>query len=315
MESDGNSKVSIAVLTYNRSILLKNLLLSLQELKYKPVEIIVIDNHSEDNTEEMLGNEFTYVNYIRTERNIGASARNLGLKRAMGDIVITLDDDIIGIDDNDLANLLSAFRSRPTLGAVNFKVLDHSTGNICNWPHHCKPEEYSNREFLTYEITEGAVAFRKKALEKAGYYPEYFFLSHEGPDLALRIINTGYQVIYSNMVSVIHYRSNFGREPWLNYYFDTRNQLWLATRNFPVPYAITYLTRGVLSMFVYSARDGYLLYWMKGLIDGLKGLKKALKDRNVLSDEKLRIIKSIDRHRPDFTYLIKKRLLKRGVRL
>jgi len=93
------NKISIVILTYNRSTLLKDLLLSLQKLRYEPLEIIVIDNYSEDNTEEMIGSAFPNIGYIRTNKNIGVSARNLGLKRATGDIVVTLDDDIIGLDD------------------------------------------------------------------------------------------------------------------------------------------------------------------------------------------------------------------------
>jgi len=315
MESDQREKVSVSILTYNRSRLLKRLLQSLQDLRYKCIEIIVIDNHSEDDTEEMISRDFPHVNYIRTNKNIGASARNLGLRGAISKIIITLDDDVIGIDDNDLINLVKIFRDRPKLGGVNFKVVDDINGHICNWIHHCKPDEYSDKEFKTYEITEGAAAFRKDALEKAGYYPEDFFLSYEGPDLALRIIDSGYDIIYSDIVSVIHYHSNSGRKPWLNYYFDTRNQLWLAARNFPLSYAIIFLARGLLSMFVYSIRDGYLFFWFKGIIDGLKGLRPAFEARNVVSPNTMRFIKSVDKNRPSFIYLVKNRLFKKGIRL
>lgn len=315
MESDLMPKVSISVLTYNRSNLLKNLLLSLKGLKYEPLEIIVVDNHSEDNTKQLIKNEFHFVRYIRTEKNIGATARNLGMKKATGDIIITLDDDVGGINDDAIKKLVNCFINRPKLGAINFKILNHITGNICNWPHHCVPEEYCDKEFLTYEITEGAVAFNNKALKKAGYYPENFFLSHEGPDLAYRLINNGYEVIYSNIVSVIHKHSKLGRKGWLNYYYDTRNQLWLAVRNFPLLYAIIYLFRGLSSMLIYSVRDGFLYYWYKGIKDGIFGIKDALKNRTVLSKDTMRIIKSIDKNMPNLLYLINKRLRKKGIRL
>ena len=133
-------KISICILTYNRGSLLKNLLLSIENLKYDPMEIIVIDNCSEDNTQQMMMYEFHYVNYIRTEKNIGAAARNLGLKRATGDILVTLDDDIIGITDAHLNSLTEYFSLRPNLGAINFKVLDYGRGEkideknpICIW--------------------------------------------------------------------------------------------------------------------------------------------------------------------------------------
>lgn len=300
-------KISICVLTYNRSSLLKNLLLSIQNLKYDPMEIIVIDNCSEDNTQQMMRDEFPYVNYIRTNNNIGASARNFGLKSSTGDIIITLDDDLIGIDDTHIMQLIRLFSGTPQLGAVNFKIIDHSTGQVCNWVHHCKYEEYGNKEFLTYEITEGAVAFRKAALEKSGYYPENFFLSHEGPDLAFRIMSCGYDVIYTNLVCVEHCHSGSGRKDWYNYYFDTRNQLWLAARNFPFPYSVTYLLRGLSSILFYSIRDGYCLYWIKAVKDGLKGLKTVLRNRNVLNKNTMELIRRIDANRPNLLYLFKKK--------
>ena len=308
-------KISICILTYNRSSLLKNLLLSLEKLNYRPLEIIVIDNCSEDNTQQMMMDEFHYVNYIRVDSNIGASARNFGLKSSTGDIIITLDDDVIGIDDTHITQLIRLFSGTPQLGAVNFKILDYSTGEICNWVHHRPPGEYSEREFATYEITEGAVAFRRSALEQAGYYPEYFFISHEGPDLGLRLMNGGFTVMYCPTISVKHKHSNFGRKAWLNYYFDTRNQFWLAARNFPWSYAATYLARGLGSMLLYSTRDGYLRYWLKAVLDGVKGLPRALGDRKVVRPGVMERIRGIDKGRQSAFSLLTERLLKKGARL
>lgn len=307
--------VTIAILTYNRKDLLRELLHSLQKIQYKPLEIIVVDNHSTDGTREMLNNEFSKIKHIRTKENVGVSARNLGMESAEGDIIITLDDDVIGVGDEEVLNLVRRFQNDPKLGAINFKVFDHKTKDICNWVHHCKSEQCCNTEFLTYEITEGAVAFRKKVLDEVGYYSETFFLSHEGPDLAFRILNNGYSVIYSPIVAVVHCHSDLGRKPWLRYYYDTRNQLWLAARNLPVSYAITYLARGILSMGVYSIRDGFFLYWAKGVFDGCKGLRHELSRRNAVSKTTMRIIRSIDADRPDLRYIIRKRLFKESVRL
>jgi len=315
MELEKRTNVSICVLTHNRCSILKDLLLSLKELKYEPLEIIVVDNHSTDNTKQMIIAEFQDVNYIRTTKNIGATARNLGLKGATGAIIITLDDDIIGVNDNDIINIVNYFKNRPNLAALNFKILDYSTGDLSNWIHHCDPDKYSNKELLTYEITEGAVALRKSALERSGYYPDNFFLSHEGPDLAFRLIDIGYDVIYSNTVTVKHHHSDLGRSNWLNYYYDTRNQLWLAARHFPLSYSISYLSRGLFSMLVYSIRDGFLLYWLKAIIDGLKGLKITLEDRHALSNNTMKLIRGIDGNRENMKYHIINKLFKKGVRL
>jgi hypothetical protein len=306
--------VSICVLTYNRSLLLRNLLSSLQSLQYDPLEIIVVDNHSEDATQAMITTQFRGIEYVRTDENIGAAARNIGLKKAAGEIIITLDDDITGIDDNCITNLVKLFANRLKLGAVNFRVVSQSTGRICNWVHHCETEKYCNKEFLTYEITEGAVAFRRAALEDSGYYPESFFLSYEGPDLAFRMIDCGYEVIYSSSVSVIHSQSNLGRKEWFNYYYDTRNQLWFVARNLPFFYGMKHLLRGIPSMLLYSIRGGFFLYWARGMIDGIVGMKDGLSNRNVIKKRTMKIIKSIDSNRPSIGYMLKKKLFQRNFR-
>ena len=313
MEQPG--KVSICVLTYNRCEILRELLRTLSEIGRHIVEIIVIDNHSSDETEKVMKEEFPRSRYFRMKENIGAGARNVGLKEAKGEIIITLDDDVIGMTEEEVNNLIGIFENRPNVAAVNFRVTDYYSGAISNWVHHCRPEEFGEREFETYEITEGAVAFRSSALGRAGHYPEYFFISHEGPDLALRLMNHGYAVIYSPRVSVKHKHSNLGRKAWLNYYYDTRNHIWLAARNFPWSYAATYLVRGLGSMLLYSLRDGYFRSWVKALFDGLKGLPRALNDRQVVSPEVMQRIWQIDKERAGALSLLRERLLKNGARL
>lgn len=315
LDSDFQEGVSICILTYNRCLLLRKLIFSLKNLEYTPLEIIVVDNHSEDETQNLMDNDFPNIYYIRTRKNIGVGARNLGFKSANNNIIISLDDDVFGINDNSIRFIVDTFRQRQNVGAINFKITDHDTGSLCNWAHHCKIEGYCDREFLTYEITEGAAAFRRTALERAGYYPEYFFLSHEGPDLAFRMIDNDYIVIYSSKVAVIHCHSNLGRKGWTNYYYDTRNQFWLAARNLPFAYAAKYLMRGLASMAFYSARDGYFIYWIKAVVDALKGLNVALKDRKVLSRDTMKLVKDIDKNRPNIFYYIKNRFFNKSVRL
>jgi glycosyltransferase involved in cell wall biosynthesis len=59
------------------------------------MEIIVVDDHSTDNTEEVVkGFGESRVHYIRHERNKGGSAaRNTGIKAATGEYIAFLDDD------------------------------------------------------------------------------------------------------------------------------------------------------------------------------------------------------------------------------
>lgn len=308
-------RVSICILTYNRcstlSVLLKDLCLLLDDA----IEIIVVDNHSSDNTPDVIPVEFTKLRYFRTDKNIGAAGRNIAFANARGRIIICLDDDVFGLTSETVWNLYEKFVSNPQLGAVNFKVVDAFTGDLCNWVHRCMAEQFADKEFMTYEITEGAVAFRKEALDRSGYYDDIYFISHEGPDLAFRIMREGYDCIYWGDVVVRHCHENSGRVSWLNYYYDTRNQIYLAVKNFPFGYAMIRLTVGLISMLIYSLRDGFSRYWFKAVTDGIRNCPAVWQKRNVLPADVMRRLREINKHRAPLLYKIRLRLFRKDARL
>ena len=306
---------SIVILTFNRASSLERLLQSLSEVVSDDIEVIVVDNHSQDDPRDVAARVGIPLRYLRMDANLGVAARNRGLQQARGDLVVCLDDDVFGIDRWTIDSLRAAFEADARLAAINFKVLDPRTSQVCNWVHHCEEERFADGVFDTYEITEGAVAFRRSALAEAGWYPEYFFLSHEGPDLAFRLMDRGYRVIYQGDVAVWHWHATEGRGSWTNYYYDTRNQYWLAARNFALGYAFRYLARGQVSTCLYALRDGHLGYWLKAVRDGVAGLKRVQRDRRIVGRDTMSAIRAIDARRPSWVYMARKRLLQKAMRL
>lgn len=89
--------VSVVIPTYNHSTLLKSAIESVLSQTYKNIEIIVIDNHSTDDTEEIIS-EFKcdYLKYIKIHNNgVIALSRNIGIKNATGEWLAFLDSDDI----------------------------------------------------------------------------------------------------------------------------------------------------------------------------------------------------------------------------
>lgn len=310
---DYRIKVSLVILTYNRPTLLKKQLICVASINYRPFDVVVVDNNSDQPVTDIV-NEYQFVRLIQMEANLGVAGRNRGIEAAEGDIVITLDDDVHGISDSDINTLITLFQNS-SIGAVCFKVMDAETNAIINWCHHRKQEEFSEKTFLTEEITEGAVAFRKSVLGQAGLYPEEFFISHEGPDLALRIMNCGYRVIYTPDIVVHHSHSSIGRPGWRRYYYDTRNLIWLVLRNYPFLPGLKRLVVGLGAMAIYALRDGYFWYWLKGIFDGIKGGRWALAGRSPMTSHTRTLLNEIAEFRPGFWYMVEQRLLKRGVEI
>ncbi len=90
--------VSVIIPTYNRAHLVVEAIQSVKAQSYSPIQIIVIDDGSEDATAEAIA-KFENVEYYRQENKGQAAARNLGLSFAKGEYIATLDSDDIWHDD------------------------------------------------------------------------------------------------------------------------------------------------------------------------------------------------------------------------
>lgn len=96
MNDDKQIKFSIVISTYNREKFIVQTLNSVLQQKYSPYEIIIVDDCSTDNTEDVLQPfiQSGKVQYIKHERNYERSrARNTGMENATGDFVMLLDSD------------------------------------------------------------------------------------------------------------------------------------------------------------------------------------------------------------------------------
>ena len=87
--------ISVIIPTYNREKLLRRAIQSVQRQSYENWEIIVVDNHSEDDTQlfiESLSSE--KIKYIKHKNNgIIASSRNIGAEVSKGNFLAFLDSD------------------------------------------------------------------------------------------------------------------------------------------------------------------------------------------------------------------------------
>jgi len=308
---NATTPVSVVVLTYSRPDEIRNNVRQLLELRHAPLDIVVVDNASEIPVDSLLPVD-PRLTVLRLDENKGVGGRNHGIMAARGDIVITVDDDVTGLTDTSIAEIVNAL-SKADVAAVNFRVIDDETGEQINWCHHRRMEAFSDRVFDTYEISEGAVAFRRQVVLDAGLYPEFYFISHEGPDLALRIMDLGYRVTYNPAITVRHSHSEIARVSWRRYYYDTRNQIWLVVRLLPALTAIRKLVTGLGAMSVYALRDGYFRYWLKGIYHAVLDLPEVYRLRKRISAETLARYREIERFNPGIIYMLGRRLFRRNV--
>lgn len=84
--------VSVIIPTYNRAHSVAEAIRSAKAQNYPAVQIIIIDDGSQDNTAEIV-KQFNGVEYFYQENRGQAAARNLGLKYSKGDYIASLDSD------------------------------------------------------------------------------------------------------------------------------------------------------------------------------------------------------------------------------
>ncbi|MFZ1684331.1 MAG: glycosyltransferase family 2 protein [Candidatus Zixiibacteriota bacterium] len=117
------ASVSIVIVTYNSSSVIAPCLFSILALTGNDIlEIIVVDNHSADETVALIAQNFPSVKVINSPDNVGfAAACNLGAKTATGAFLLFLNPDVV-LDPDAISLLLIAAGSRKKVGAVTGRL-------------------------------------------------------------------------------------------------------------------------------------------------------------------------------------------------
>ena len=281
-----NLSASISILNYQRRDALRRALAAARDQRYGPLEIIAVDNASTDGSAEMVRDEFPDVRLVELPRNIGAAGRNAGVAAAKGDIVFTLDNDVLFRTPDDVRNALGIFQRHPRAAVVNFMIVD-ATGGLSrrDWCHPRDARDWAGSEFATDYVLEGASACRREAFVAAGGYWEPLFIGHEGWDLAFRLIGAGHELLYSPTVRVQHLVDPTVRPSSRIYYTFTRNAVWVALRNHRPLAAVRSIAQDLALMGFAALRAGELAAFRRAIVDAVRGARRALDTRAPLSVE------------------------------
>ena len=203
--------VSIVIPVFNKADLTKQCLIHLAEAtKGAEYEVIVVDNHSTDETSAFLAGLGGDVQVIRNDENLGfAKACNQGARAARGKYLLFLNNDTIPLD-NWLAPLMEELEHNNRAAVVGSKLL-YENGTIQHagvafsrvWftPYHVysgfpadAPCVNSRREFQS--ITAACMMVRRDVFEAVGGFDEGYRNGFEDVDLCLKIREQGWQLIY-----------------------------------------------------------------------------------------------------------------------
>jgi GT2 family glycosyltransferase len=187
-------KVAAVVLSWNGR---EDTLACLRSLEGEEVDVIVVDNASEDGTADAV----TGVELIRNERNLGyAGGMNVGIRGALergADAVLLLNNDV-EVEPGAVAALAAA---APGAGAV-CPVIVFAGEPERIWYSGARFESrrgYNGRQLTdrpgaprtTDRICGAAVLIRREVLDEVGVFDEDLFAYHEDADWSLRVRERG----------------------------------------------------------------------------------------------------------------------------
>jgi GT2 family glycosyltransferase len=205
------------------------------------VEIIVVDNNSEDESESLITGLFPKVKWINTGYNSGfARANNIGIKNAIGNYILLLNSDTI-VNEKTLINTFNDYQnleksnhnvgflgcqlidlngniqhnSRPKIRNIEKIVISHPVIILFSKLLRIKPEDKAKSHFerdhlhTTFHETMwlgGTFLFynRKLSSVEGEYLDEDFFMYGEDTEWSLRLTKKGYKHFFTPNASVIH---------------------------------------------------------------------------------------------------------------
>jgi len=285
----GAPKISVLVLNHNGGAVVQQCVRSVVELAWDNLEILVVDNASEDGSPDRIAEEFkARVKILRRAVNSPTAGRNQGFREATGDYILSLDNDIVLTDRMILQKAAAILQKFSQVGALAFRIGSSENPQQPlpeHWWHPVECGQGRERFFYTDWFAEGAVVFRREALAATGGYEEILFHGFEAVDLALRLLESGFDILYCPNLTAIELRVR-GFQPVVRNrinYLSLRNKLWTAWKDYPFLRAMYFgLTRSSAAA-VRALRYGWADLWLRAVMDGIFPPRSLRQKRNPIS--------------------------------
>jgi glycosyltransferase involved in cell wall biosynthesis len=199
----GSVFFSVVIPTYNRKPILEKCLKALEYQRFaanstiRDYEIVLVDDGSTDGTVEwLLAHQvaFPHVRLFEQNHQGPAAARNLGVEKATGEIIIFIDSDLVVTEQFLEAHAAALTEGQQRLGSDRLFTYGWVI-NTCNFDHPTT-EPYKVTDFSAAYFATGNVAIARKWLDQAGLFDTRFQLyGWEDLELGVRLRRLGLKLI------------------------------------------------------------------------------------------------------------------------
>ena len=277
--------ISAVIPTWNRADLLRTIIENLQTQSEPPNQIIVIDNGSKDNSCD-IARQFG-VDLLSFPENRGfAVAVNEGVKRATGDWIFIINNDVV-LQRDWLAKALQTAREENALFVVGKLLRPNGKDEIDgSWDlvsraayawrsGYGKPDGpvWSTRRRV-YSAPMTAALFHRSIFDKIGLLETRFESYYEDVDFGIRCALAGINGVYEPAAVATHMsKTTLGKSSYRVYFLSARNQVLILAK---------YYSARTLLRFAWPILVGQFLALLaaakqKNLVAALRGKWAALK--------------------------------------
>lgn len=248
--------VSVLILTYNRTDLLKTCLDSVLKSTYSNLEFIVSDNGSTEDIAEFVRENYPphKIRVVRLKDNRGLTGGfNFGFKFCQGEYIMLLSNDT-KIEKKAISDMAEMMEKDTHIGIVSPKIIQmrnpkflHHAGSFITFSgllyHYGLLQNKDNRQYqksyYIFSCNGSGFLIRKEAAKLCGLFEEDFFIFYDESDLSHRIWLAGYTIVYNPKANIWHLWSATmqGANPEI-WYYNHRNHISSFIRNLSLPYLL-----------------------------------------------------------------------------
>lgn len=166
--------VSVVIPTYNNGELAVDAVESALMQTWRPIEVIVVDDGSSDDTAERMGAFGDRIKFLKRDHVGAAAARNAGIRAGSGSVIAFLDSDDIWKQDK-LEKSVPPLLKDKKIGVVytDFEVIDLKTGIHQYTPCYRKSGDLRRQIFMECRgVSTSTIVTRRNCLRNVGLFDE-----------------------------------------------------------------------------------------------------------------------------------------------
>lgn len=279
-------EVSVVIPNFNGIAFLDSVLASLEGQTLSNFEVILVDNGSTDGSCSFVTANYPWVHLIELSENFGfCGAVNAGIRAAKAPYVLLLNNDT-EVKEDFVEEMLAAIRRHKNAFSCGARMVQYhdrdrldDVGNYycaLGWPFargRGKDIHAYETEDKIFSACAGAAIYRKKIIEKIGYFDEEHFAYLEDTDIGYRARIYGYENWYAPKAIVYHVGSGTSGSRYNQFKtrYSSRNNIYLIYKNMPLLQIILnlpFLAVGFLIKFLFFAVKGMGKEYAAGIKNG-----------------------------------------------